>query len=66
MMQQLKHTGTLILRLTFINDIVKRDLKHGTQQTIGIEQERLPVLDGLTEKCLKGDAKSHQARLVSF
>jgi hypothetical protein len=65
-MRQLEHTGDLIVRFTAIDDITERRVGRGRQQTRGHERKKLPMLGRITEKSLKGDARSHQARYVAF
>lgn len=65
-MQQLEHTGDVIVRFTGIDDIIERRVGRGRQQTRGDQRNKFSMLGRVTEKSLKGDARSHQARYVPF
>jgi hypothetical protein len=65
-MQQLERTGDVIVRFTAIDDIIERPVGRGRQQSRGDQGKKLPMLGRVTEKSLKGDARSHQARSVPF
>lgn len=63
--KQLKNVGILTLRLTFIDSISQRDVRPElVQDSRSARQDKLPVLGKISEKSLKGDARSHQARFV--
>jgi hypothetical protein len=65
-MQQLERTGDVIVRFTAIDDIIERPVGRGRQQSRGDQRTKLSMLGRVTEKSLKGDARSHQARSVPF
>jgi hypothetical protein len=65
-MLQLERTGDVIVRFTAIDDIIERPVGRGRQQSRGDQRNKLSMLGRVTEKSLKGDARSHQARSASF
>jgi hypothetical protein len=68
--KQLQKVGILTLKLKFIDDMTTRKHKSGskpqhsqTPRALLLDQaDVLPMLGVVTEKSMKGDAKSHQAR----
>jgi hypothetical protein len=63
--QQLKRVGTLTLNLSFIDSVSRREIPYGKIPSRGSGPGgKLPTLGKVAEKSLKGDARSHQARLV--
>lgn len=63
--RQLKSVGDITLSLAFINSATKRNVSREPAQPVEyMAPETLPMLGEVSEKSLKGDARSHQARLV--
>jgi hypothetical protein len=70
--KQLKNIGVITLSLTFIDSKTTRDLSQRPTPSQDLSQafskhvsrEKLPLLGVVSEKSLKGNARSHQARLV--